>query len=64
MEKEDLFVEGLSASFYGAYNNVDSYSIDTLSRKYNWLGEWIPTSTHGEGINTDSKIKTENGLQI
>jgi len=56
-KKEDLFVEGLSASFYGAYNNVDSYSIDTLSRKYNWLGEWIPTSTHGEGINTDSKIK-------
>lgn len=56
-KKDDLFVEGLSTSFYGAYNSIDSYSIDTLSRKYNWLGEWVPTSSHGEGVNTDSKIK-------
>jgi outer membrane receptor protein involved in Fe transport len=28
-----------------------------LARKYNWLGEWVSTETHGEGFNTDSKIK-------
>lgn len=61
-KKENLFVEGLSASLYGAYSMVDSYSIDTLSRKYNWLGESVPTSTHGEGINTDSKIKNKEWI--
>lgn len=55
-KKEDLFVEGLSASLYGAYSMVDSYTTDTLSRKYNWLGEWVPTASRGEGFNTDSKI--------
>lgn len=57
-KKDDLFVEGLSASFYGSYSLVDAFNIDTVSRKYNWLGEWIPTSTHGEYVNTDSKIKS------
>ena len=59
-KKDDLFVEGLSASFYGSYSMVNSFKIDTLSRKYNWLGEWKPTSTHGEGFNTDSKIKNRD----
>lgn len=56
-KKDDLFIDGLSASLYGAYNIVDSYTTDTLARKYNWLGEWVPTATHGEGFHTDSKIK-------
>lgn len=59
-KKDDLFVEGLSASFYGSYSMVNSFKVDTLSRKYNWLGEWVPTSTHGEGFNTDSKIKNRD----
>lgn len=56
-KKDDLFVEGLSASVYGAYSSVTTYAIDTLSRKYNWLGEFLPKATHGEGLNTDSKTK-------
>jgi len=57
-KKEDLFVDGLSASLYGAYNMVDTYTTDTLSRKYNWLGESIQKDTHGESnSSTDSKIK-------
>lgn len=59
-KKDDLFVEGLSASFYGAYSMVNSFSIDTLARNYNWLGEWQLSDTKGErGTNsyTDSKIR-------
>ncbi len=61
-KKDDLFVDGLSTSLYGAYSMVDSYTTDTLSRKYNWLGEWVPTATHGEGYNTDSKIKNREWM--
>lgn len=56
-KKDDLFVEGLSASLYGAYSSVNTFTVDTLARKYNWLGEWVPKSAHGERSNTDSKIK-------
>lgn len=56
-KKEALFVTGLSASLYGAYSRVNSYATDTLSRRYNWLGEWVPTATRGEAYHTDSKMK-------
>lgn len=61
-KKEDLFADGLSASLYGSYGIVNTYTTDTLSRKYNWLGEWAPSSTHGEGYNTDSKIKNREWM--
>lgn len=61
-KKDDLFVEGLSASFYGAYSMVNSFSIDTLARDYNWLGEWIPSTNKGERSYTDSKIKNREWL--
>ena len=61
-KKDDLFVDGLSASFYGAYNNVNTFNVDTLARKYNWLGEWIPSTTRGERAYTDSKIKNREWL--
>jgi len=60
--KEDLFVEGLSASFYGAYSMVNSFNIDTLARNYNWLGEWIESKTKGERSYTDSKIRNREWL--
>lgn len=56
-KKDDLFIEGLSLSFYGAYNHVKSYKTDTLSRKYNWLGESIESGKIGErSAATESKI--------
>lgn len=61
-KKDDLFTEGLSASFYGAYSMVNTFSIDTLARSYNWLGEWIETDTKGERAYTDSKIKNREWL--
>jgi outer membrane receptor protein involved in Fe transport len=61
-KKSDLLVEGLSVSLYGAYSMVNAFNIDTLSQKYNWLGEWVPTASHGEYLNTDSKIKNREWL--
>ena len=59
--KENLFTDGLSVSAYGAYSIVNTFNVDTLSRRYNWLGEWI-TANKGEKIYTDSKIKNREWL--
>lgn len=63
-KKDNLFTDGLSASFYGAYNIVNSFNVDTLARKYNWLGDYINTATKGEisGKATDAKIKNREWL--
>jgi len=61
-KKEDLFVEGLSFSAYGAYSHVNTFNIDTVSRIYNWLGEWIPASGKGEKSYTDSKIRNREWM--
>lgn len=59
--KENLFTDGLSVSAYGAYSIVNTFNVDTLSRTYNWLGEWIPANK-GEKVYTDSKIKNREWL--
>lgn len=61
-KKEDLFVDGLSASFYGAYSMVNSFNTDTLARSYNWLGEWVESGSKGERAYTDSEIKNKEWL--
>lgn len=61
-KKDDLFTEGLSVSFYGAYNSVKTFNTDTISRSYNWLGESIQDSTRGERAYTDSEIKNREWL--
>lgn len=61
-KKEDLFVDGLSASFYGAYSMVNSFNTDTLARSYNWLGEWVESGSRGERAYTDSEIKNKEWL--
>ncbi|MFR9166783.1 MAG: TonB-dependent receptor domain-containing protein [Dysgonomonas sp.] len=54
-KKTDLFTDGLGISFYGAYNYVDYNSIDTVARRYNWLGEWVNTSP-GSGERKRSQL--------
>lgn len=61
-KKDDLFTEGLSVSFYGAYNSVKTFNTDTISRSYNWLGESIQDSTRGERAYTYSEIKNREWL--
>lgn len=62
-KKDHLFLDGLSVSLYGSYNIVNSFNQDTLARRYNWLGEWIPNPTIGEKkCPTDSEIKNREWL--
>lgn len=55
-KKNDIFVDGLSLSIYGAYAMVNTHNVDTLSATYNWLGEHVASTSAGEGILTDAKI--------
>ncbi len=61
-KKDDLFVEGLSVSLYGAYSMVNTNNLDTLARRYNWAGEYITTNSKGERYYTDSKIENREWL--
>lgn len=61
-KKNNVFVDGLSLSFYGAYNIQNIHNIDTLSRQYNWLGQYVPATSAGEGYLTDAKIKQKEWL--
>lgn len=61
-KKDDLFIDGLSLSLYGSYGSVNSFNIDTLSRKYNWLGEYVPTTKAGEAYLTNSRIENREWL--
>lgn len=56
-KKDDLFLDGLSLSLYGTYNLVNTFNVDTLARRYNWLGESIPSTTAGEAYLTDAEIR-------
>lgn len=62
--KDDLFFEGLSLSFYGAYNDVEDKRTDTLARRYNWYGDWVPasSSTAGENSRTQATSTTREWL--
>ncbi len=61
-KKDDLFLEGLSVSLYGAYSSVNTSNLDTLARRYNWLGDYKETTSNGESYYTDSKIKNREWL--
>lgn len=61
-KKDDLFTEGLSLSLYTTYGDVDTYTLDTLSRRYNWLGESVPSTTAGERYLTNALIKNHEWI--
>lgn len=61
-KKDDLFLDGFSLSLYGTYSSVNSFNVDTITRRYNWLGESVPSTSAGEGYYTDSKIKNREWL--
>ena len=56
-KKDDLFVPGLSLALYGTYNVVNTQNVDTLARRYNWRGDYVASTSAGEGYLTDATIK-------
>jgi outer membrane receptor protein involved in Fe transport len=58
-KKSDLLTDGLALSAHGAYSSVHTRNVDTLDRKYNWLGEWVNVAQRGERYHTDAAI--DNG---
>ncbi len=56
-KKDDIFTPGLSLSLYATYNMVNVENVDTLARKYNWKGDYVTSTSAGEGYLTDATIK-------
>lgn len=56
-KKENLFTDGLNLSIYGAYSHTSERHIDTLSRRFNWLGQSVPDNP-GERSLTQAHIKS------
>uniref|UniRef100_A0AB33IYW7 TonB-dependent receptor n=1 Tax=Prevotella sp. GTC17254 TaxID=3236794 RepID=A0AB33IYW7_9BACT len=56
-KKNDLWVDGLSLQLYATYNMVNTYNVDTLTARYNWLGQHVKSTGAGEAYKTDAKIR-------
>ena len=56
-KKNDLFTPGLSLSLYATYSAVSTHNVDTLARRYNWLGQYVSSTSAGEAYLTDAKIR-------
>ena len=66
-EKKNLFVEGLDVRLNANYNLGSDQVIDTLYRRYNWLGDYIDFEEKygkkgGERNRTLYKFKNNNGM--
>lgn len=66
-EKKNLFTEGLDVRLNASYNLGSDQVIDTMHRRYNWLGEYIDKeekygSKGGERNRTFYKFKNNNGM--
>ena len=55
--KRGLLTEGLDLEAYLNYAFVRTHNVDTAALRYNWLGEYVPTTSRGEGYLTDAEIR-------
>ncbi|WP_234571162.1 TonB-dependent receptor [Rhodohalobacter sp. 614A] len=66
--KDDLFVDGLGVELYSSFTWLESTTVDTSSRRYNWAGEVIderPTNSEmGSGRNGKSLLTLSNENQL
>lgn len=61
--KKNLFTKGLNVSLNGRFNLGQERSLDTVSGKFNWLGQRYGKATRGgEASLTDFKFKNNIGL--
>src|SRR5699024_12743852 len=56
-KKNDLLLSGLNLSVHAYRNFGRGARIDTASRRYNWLGEYIERDNRGELSYTDYLFK-------
>lgn len=66
-EKKNLFTQGLDVRLNASYNLGSDQVIDTLHRRYNWLGDYIDKEEKygvkgGELNRTLYKFKNNNGM--
>lgn len=66
-EKKNLFTQGLDVRLNASYNLGSDQVIDTLHRRYNWLGDYIDKEEKygvkgGERNRTLYKFKNNNGM--
>lgn len=60
-EKKFNVLKGLHVSLNGNYNLGESFSADTATCKYNWLGESYPTGVQGELSYMKYRYRDHNG---
>jgi outer membrane cobalamin receptor len=63
-EKKNLLTDGLNFSLSARYNVVTTNNTDTVARKYNWAGAWIPTVTQGEGVATLAEYRGKTAYLV
>ncbi|RAI97561.1 outer membrane receptor protein involved in Fe transport [Chitinophaga skermanii] len=62
-QKNDLFVKGLNVSFTGNINLGTEQNVDTVARRYNWLGEFsVKPSPGSERERSLYKFRNNNGI--
>lgn len=61
-KKQNFMTPGLDVKGNANYNLGKEKYIDTLSRRYNWLGEYILTSRGGELNYQHLQLKDNNGI--
>lgn len=55
--KENVLVDGLKIVLNTSYSMVNTYTVDTLATRFNWVGEQAPAVSAGEAYLTDAVVK-------
>ncbi|MGM5631335.1 TonB-dependent receptor [Apibacter raozihei] len=59
-EKKNFVIKNLNFRLTANYNKNYNKNIDTVARQYNWLGNYIPKKTKGEGIYSLARFYNQN----
>lgn len=58
--KNNFLINKLNLKLTANYNRNYNKNTDTAARQYNWLGDYVPKKTRGEGIYSLSKFYNDN----
>lgn len=58
--KNNFLLDKLNLKLTANYNRNYNKNTDTAARQYNWLGDYVPKKTRGEGIYSLSKFYNDN----